>query len=313
MSAQPLEAPSLVLVTTPPEMVESENLVIRQANALVIASDDDYEQAGKFLYEVIVPGKEQVHELFDDHCSRAFENHRALTGARAKHLNPWETAERFVKAERVRYFREKEEREETERRERERKARAIEDERKRQEAAAERERAEEEAKRRRDEAETKRLAAEVEAERLRNIEANDREKRAADLRAKQIEEEAARESQRAEAEAVAIAKAGEEAAKAIEQEKTIVDLPAEAGSRLTGVSKPWGVNKEKWDRIAFALWIAGNPAEGSPAYIAATERAEYIGEPAWSLLTAKAKQQKHLFNVGGIEAGIKYSGRAGRS
>jgi len=306
----------LHLVVPPAEMVESEDLVIRQANALVIASDDDYKQAGDFLNQVIVAGRKQVEEFFNPHVGRAFDAHRALTADRAKHLKPWTDAERIVKDARVTYWQAQQARIETERRERERVALAQAEEQKRQEAEAELRRAEDEAQRRRDDAETQRVADEAEAERLRNAaaeEANDTARQQIEQQAAEIEAKAERETQSAEADAARIEQSGQAAAAAIAAEPIHLDLPSAPTSKLGGVAKAWGVDKEEFDRVAFALWIAGNPAEGSPAYVAATARAKYIGEPAWALLTSEAKQQEKLFDVGGITAGPKYSGRTGKS
>jgi hypothetical protein len=297
-----VESPGVV---PPQEMIESENLVLRQAHSLVISSDDDYTEAGRFLNEVIVAGRNQVHDLFDPHVDRAFAAHRALTSDRNKHLEPWEQAEKIVKAARVTYFQKEEARRDSERRERERAAKALDDERKRQEAEAERQRATEEAQRRREEAEARRIAAEAEAEKLRNLaaeQASDAARRDAERRAMEIEATAKREAEVAEATASAIAEAGEAAAQAIEQEPTHVELPSAPAQRLGGVTKTWGVDKENWDAVAFAEWIAVDPKS----------RARYIGAPAWPLLAAEAKQQKSLFCVGGITAGPKFSGRAGK-
>lgn len=303
-----LETPARPLhdVTPPAEMIESENLVIRQANALVIASDEDYEEAGAFLNHVIVAGRKQVEDFFAPHVKRAFEAHRALTSDRAKHLEPWEEAERIVKERRVTYFRAQEEKRQAEQRERERQARALEEERKRQEAEAERQRAAAEAERVRAEAEARRVAAEAEAERLRNIAAeqaaSDSARRAAELRAREIEEQSAREAKASEEAAAAIAEAGEETAKAIEAEPVHLAIATAPAPKLTGVAQTWTVDKENWDPVAFAEWIAESPKT----------RAKYIGAPAWTLLVAEAKQQKSLFRVGGITAGPKFSGRAGK-
>lgn len=318
MSALPnIEPLTYPLPVVPAEMIESKNLVIRQANALVIASDDDYKEAGEFLNTVIIAGKREVHILFDEHVETAFAAHRKLTASRAKYLQPWEEAERLVKAARVAYFTEQSDKTERERIERERAAKALAEEQQRQEAEAERQRSAAEAQRRRDEAEARRLAGEAEAERQRNLaaehELSDQARRQAELRAKEIEEATAREVAAAEAAAEQIASAGEAAAQAIEEEPVHLALPSAPSQKLTGVSQAWGVDKEQWSPVEFALWIAGNPPQGSPAWASACDRAKYIGAPAWPLLTAEAKQQKSLFNVGGITAGPRFSGRAGRS
>lgn len=304
MSALPNEPINTIhLVTPPKEMIESENLVVRQANALVIASDGDYHGANDFLNSVIAAGKREVEEFFAPHVARAFEAHRALTTDRKKHLEPWEEAERLVKLAMGTYFRAAEQKRIAEQRERERKARELEEERQRQEAAAERERAQAEADRRRKEADENRIAHEAEAERLRNIaaEVNDRERRAFEEQAKEIEERSEREAKEAEAEAAQIAASGEAAAQAIEQEPVHVEIASAPAAKLKGVAQPWTVDKENWDPIAFAKWIAQDPAG----------RAKYIGEPAWTLLIAEAKQQKSLFSVDGIKAGPKTSVRMG--
>lgn len=303
---EPITPRPVAVVTPPPEMLESEDLVVRQANALVIASEDDYAEAGKFLNSVIVAGKKKVFEFFDPHVRRAHEAHIALTSDRAKHLAPWEKAEAIVKNARVLFFRQQKEREESERRERERAARALEDERQRQEAEGERRRAAEEAARILAEAEQRRINAEAEAERQRNRAeeaSNAAAREAAQKRARDIEEQATREALAAEETAAEIAAAGEATAHAIETAPVHLALPSQATGKLKGVAEVWGVNKDEWNPVAFAKWIAADP-EG---------RAKYIGAPAWPLLTAEAKQQKSKFDVGGIIAGPKYSGRAGRS
>lgn len=293
----------LTVVTAPPELVKEEELVVRQSRALIIASEADYNAAGTFLNTVIVAGKKKVHDLFDKHVKRAFEAHRELTADRAKHLAKWEEAERIVKDARVKFFREEEERRQAEQRERERVARALEEERKRQEAEAERQRADAEAARIRKEAEDRRVAAEAEAERLRNIaaEQNDRARAEAEQRAKEIEEEAARETAAAEVAATSIAESGEATAQAIAAEPVHLALPTAPSERLAGVAKTWGVDKTQWNVVEFAKFIAADPVG----------RAKYIGEPAWKILDAEAKQLKSQFDVPGIVAGPKYSGRAG--
>jgi hypothetical protein len=314
-SAKSVRDQILHVVTPPPEMVESENLVVRQAHALVIASDEDYAEAGEFLDRVIVAGRKAVEAFFNPHVKRAHEAHTALTTDRAKHLRPWEEAERLVKEARVAYFQLQSEKAERERVERERAARALAEEQRRQEAEAERRRVAAEVQRRREEAEARRVEQEAEAERQRNLAAeqqlSDQARQQAEQRAREIEEAAAREAAAAAAAVTQIAEAGEAAAQAIEQEQIHLDLPSAPAKKLGGVAKAWGVDKERWDRVAFALWIAGNPEKDSPAWIAARDRAKYIGEPAWALLTSEAKQQESLFDVGGITAGPKLSGRAG--
>lgn len=304
MSALPNEPINTIhLVTPPKEMIESENLVVRQANALVIASDEDYNGAQDFLNSVIAAGKREVEELFNPHVKRAFDFHRALTADRAKHLKPWEEAERLVKLAMGTYYRAAEQKRVAEQRDLERKARELEEERQRQEAAAERERAQAEADRRRKEAEARRIEQEAEAERLRNVaaEQNDKQRQEAEARAKEIEEQSAREAQEAEAEAARIAASGEAAAQAIEQEPVHVEIASAPAAKLKGVAQPWTVDKEDWNPVAFAKWIAKDPEA----------RAKYIGEPAWTLLIAEAKQQKSLFSVDGIKAGPKTSVRMG--
>jgi hypothetical protein len=317
LSALPNEESTAVTVFVPPrELIEEMDLVVRQARALVIASREDYEEAGEFLNKVIIAGKKKVESFFRPHIQRAHAPWKALCDDLTVNLEPWETAEEAVKAKRVRFFLDDKAREDRERADRERAARALREEQQRQEAEAERQRSAAEAQRRREEAEARRLAGEVEVERQRNLaadqEMSDQARRHAELRAKEIEEATAREVAAAEAAAEQIASAGEAAAQAIEQEPVHLALPSAPAQRLGGVSQAWGVDKEHWNPVDFALWIAGNPPEGSPAWAAARDRAKYIGAPTWPLLTAEAKQQKSLFNVGGITAGPKFSGRAGK-
>jgi hypothetical protein len=210
-----------------------------------------------------------------------------------------------VKSARVAYFQQQERKREQEQRERERIARQLEEERLRQEAEAERRRAEEQAEQMRQEAETRRIAAEAEAERLRNRaaeEASERARQEAEQRAKEIEEQAARDAQRANETAAQIEQAGQETADAIASQPVHVTLGPEPGERLTGVAGTWCADREKWDSLAFALWIAENPQE----------RHIYIGEPAWKVIDARAKQQKSKTEIGGITVYRKLSGRAGK-
>lgn len=287
------------------ELEKSENLVVRQAHALVISSDDDYAAAGEFLNKVIVAGRNQVHEVFDDDVAYAHQGHQRALAKRARYLEPWESAEALVKKARVDYYQQAEAKRKAEQQAREAAARKLEEDRRRQEAEAERQRAEEEAKRRREEADRRRVEAEAEAEKMRNKaaeEATESARLEGERKAKELEEQAARDAKAAEESAAAIAEAGEAAAAAIEAEPIHLELPSLPGKKLGGVAKAWGVNDKEWDREAFALFIAEDPKG----------RAKYIGAPAWSLLREEAKQQKSQFRVGGIQAGEKYSGRTGK-
>lgn len=295
----------------PQNLVEEEALVVRQAHAVVIAGEDDYRDAGEFLNKVIVPLRKQVESHFDPKVARWYAGWQAEIADRKTHLDPLEKAEKIVKACRAKFIQERDERLERERLERERAAMAVEVERRRQEAEAERERAAAEAERVRQEAERRQIAAEAEAERLRNTAAEE-EDLEAERRAAELEHQAAEERAAAEARAAEIATAGEQTALAIAAEPIHLDLPDESAERLTGTSKTWKCNRADWDPVKFALWIAGDPPDGSAAHIAATARAKYIKEPDWSLLDAEAKAQKSRFSVGGIKAGQKYSGRAGK-
>lgn len=313
---------ALAIVTK--EMEEAEGLVVRQARALQIANDDEYKEAGEFLNAVIAKGKEQVLVTFDPHVRRAHEAWNGLTTDRRNHLAPWEEAERIVKAERVRYFTEAEKKAEAERQAAQEQAESLERMRQALEAKAARALAAEEAERIRNDAARQRQAAEV--ARFRAIEealatgctheptcigvvlhqareAGD----AAEVR--RIEQERARQvqaekdmAQHLEAQAAQVQAAGEESAKAIAEEPVQVFVPTPAGSRLGGVSGTWKCNREQWDPVAFAEWIAENPKA----------RAHYIGAPAWGVLDAEAKAQKNLFRAGGITAAKVNSGRLGK-
>jgi chemotaxis protein histidine kinase CheA len=311
MSALPNEPkPNLIAnltaVPTPPrELIEEQDLVVRQARALVISSVEDYDAAGKFLNEVVVVGKKKVWNFFEPFVRGADALHKMLTKARGENLAPWEEAESLIKSARVSYFAEQKRKQEAEMRERERIAREQEEARKRAEAEAERKRAEEEAARIREDAERRRIEAEAEAERQRNAAAEARTKREredAERVARELEEKAAEEARRAEEEAAQIQASGEATAAAIAAEPVHLALPTQTGgTKLKGVAETWKCDRTKFDRVAFALWIAEDPKH----------RAKYIEEPAWKILDAEANQLRSQFDVSGIVVGPKYTGRAG--
>lgn len=319
-----MEAEVVKPIQPPDEMLNAEGLVVRQAQALVIASDDDYKQGRAFLNQVILPGKAKVVEFFEPHVRRANEAHKALTKARQEHLDPWAQAEAATKAALAEYSAKREAENRRAQAEAERIARAQAEEQRRQEAEAERLRAQAEAEQRRQEAE--RLAAEAKAEaearRKAMTEAAQAncphgstlagkcatfeqcERRVQEqLAAEERERDAAarEEIERLEREAAAIEQAGKETAGAIMAERLDVTAPAVAVEKLKGAAGTWKCDREKWDPVAFAIWIAESPKD----------RAKYIGAPEWKILDAEAKSQRERFDVGGIVARKVQSVRGG--
>lgn len=274
-------------------MVESENLIVRQARALVIETDEDYAAAGELL-QVAQAGLAEVGKLFDEHCRLADQAHKKLTGARERYAAPWKRAIEMIKAGAGAYYLRKKETEKRLADEARAKAEKLERDRQEAEARA----AREDAQRRADAA---RLAAEAEAEKLRNaaleLEADHKAGKCAGLpgcahcRAERLEVEAAVEAERIETE-------GNETAEAIRSEPVAVVVPAPAADKLkssgiSSVAVPWKCDRTEWDPTAFAGWVGENPAE----------RGHLIKEPDWSALDKRAKAQGSKFDVRGIKAG----------
>lgn len=313
-------------VVVPKEMQESEGLVVRQARALVISSVDDYKAAGEFLNGVIVAGERAVRALFDPHVERANAAHKALTGDRAKHLEPWLAAKRLVTDARALFARQEDARRAAVARERQEEAERIERDRLAAEADAVRIQAEAEAERLRNEAmeiEEKRLDEEnrltdealaagcdhpvacLGAAQCTALRSADEEERALIAKRREDADRAAREAaEELEQRAVQVEAAGVETAAAIAEEPVHVAVIDEPEERLGGVARAWKCRRDSVDLVAFVLWIA----EDAP------ERVKYLSDkaPNWTLLDAEAKAHKKLFRVGGITASQHYGGRAGK-
>jgi hypothetical protein len=265
VSAKPTVIPA---VNVPAELENREGLVLRQARAIVIASDDDYDAGRQFLEEVILEGKRQVTDLFDGPKDGPPGPYRILFNAladmrkvKALHLAPWEQAENIVRPALGDYIVKRQARQ------------FAEDKRRREEAERlERERIDQEAQ-----------AIRAEAER-----------RAQELRDQAATAgEAGADTSLLEAQALEVEEAGKVEAEAVAAEPVAVAITTSTAPKLKGTASTWKCDRAQWDPEAFAQWIAEDPKG----------RAKYIGAPAWTLLDAEAKAQKSRFAVRGIVAG----------
>lgn len=76
----------------------STEMVVTQANAIIITDQDTYEGAGAFLTDVLKPARREIAETFGPIVTAAHATHKAAITQRKRHEDPLIDAERIVKA-----------------------------------------------------------------------------------------------------------------------------------------------------------------------------------------------------------------------
>lgn len=120
------------------KLQEESTDVVTQAKEINIASQTDYDDAGKFGKEIVKALKKKISDTFDPSINNAHKTWKGMIAERDKHLAPLEKAESLIKDKMLAYYKEEERKRKEEERKREEAAKKEEDRKRKEKEEQER-------------------------------------------------------------------------------------------------------------------------------------------------------------------------------